>query len=215
MQILKADVLLLRQILRRQAKGRKQKVAKPPVRFQNLHYKNQIFGSNGLVSSHYALFFDEELKIRQNVHQVDTLVNNKQVPDHLLKESEMEEIDLNIVKLSKETEPGGHLTEKITVLDLCRPVKIGVRTLNMCFQVLYREVKSNNLKESKESLIPVVQCHNVLLRSLLRLHQSGRRSLHQLHSQVQQCNVFFRIISLKNLLSVFWLKYPGVCLPYL
>ena len=64
-------------------------------------------------------------------------VNNKQVPDHLLKESEMEEIDLNDlnVKTTKETEPG-NVTEKITVLDLCRPVKIGVRTLNMCFQVL-------------------------------------------------------------------------------
>ena len=60
--------------IKKVGKGRKQKVAKPPVRFQNLHYKNQIFGSNGLVSSHYALFFDEELKIRQNVHQVDTLV---------------------------------------------------------------------------------------------------------------------------------------------
>ena len=143
-------------------------------------------------------------------------VNNKQVPDHLLKDSEMEEIDL---KWSEKTEPGGHLTEKITVLDLFRPVKMGVRTLNMCFQVLscceVKQFKREQLKESNISLIPVVQCHNVLLRSLLRLHQFGRRSLHQLHSQVQQCNVFFRIISLKNLLSVFWLKYPGACLPYL
>ena len=75
----------------------------------------------------------EEARI---IIEMASQVNNKQVPDHLLKESEMEEIDLNIVKWSKETEPGGHLTEKITVLDLCRPVKIGVRTLNMCFQVL-------------------------------------------------------------------------------
>ena len=61
--------------------------------------------------------------------------NNKQVPHHLLQESEMEEIDLNDlnVKTTKETEPG-NVTEKITVLDLFRPMKIGVRTVNMCFQ---------------------------------------------------------------------------------
>ena len=47
----------------------------------------------------------------------------------------MEEIDLNDlnVKTTKETEPG-NVTEKITVLDLFRPMKIGVRTVNMCFQ---------------------------------------------------------------------------------
>merc|ERR550539_1577935 len=55
----------------------------------------------------------------------------KEVPHHLLKESEMEEIDLNTVKSTKETEPA---EKKMTVLDLFRPWTIGVRTLNMCFQ---------------------------------------------------------------------------------
>merc|ERR550539_2027929 len=55
----------------------------------------------------------------------------KEVPHHLLKESEMEEIDLNTVKSSKEKET---VEKKMTVLDLFRPMKIGVRTLNMCFQ---------------------------------------------------------------------------------
>ena len=57
--------------------------------------------------------------------------NKKEVPHHLMKESEMEEIDLNTVKSSKEKEPA---EKKMTVLDLFRPMKIGVRTLNMCFQ---------------------------------------------------------------------------------
>jgi len=57
--------------------------------------------------------------------------NKKQVPRHLLKESDMEEIDLNNVKSAKETEVE---QEKITVRDLFVPMKIGVRTLNMCFQ---------------------------------------------------------------------------------
>ena len=55
--------------------------------------------------------------------------NKKEVPHHLLKESEMEEIDLNTVNPTKET-----TEKKMTVLDLFRPMKIGVRTLNMCFQ---------------------------------------------------------------------------------
>ena len=61
--------------------------------------------------------------------QMAAKANKKEVPHHLLKESEMEEIDLNNVKPTKET-----TEKKMTVLDLFRPMKIGVRTLNMCFQ---------------------------------------------------------------------------------
>ena len=56
--------------------------------------------------------------------------NKKPVPRHLLMEPDMEEIDLNSVKSNK-----GMAEDKITVRDLFVPMKIGVRTLNMCFQV--------------------------------------------------------------------------------
>ena len=45
----------------------------------------------------------------------------------------METIDENTANSAKMTEPV-RVRDKITVLDLFRPMQIGVRTLNMCFQ---------------------------------------------------------------------------------
>ena len=60
--------------------------------------------------------------------------NKRPVPHHLLKESDMEEIDLNNAKPTKETEA---TESKITIRDLFMPMKIGARTLNMCYQVTF------------------------------------------------------------------------------
>ena len=79
------------------------------------------------------LISNGRLEEARDIVQMAAKVNKKQVPHHLLKESEMEEIDQNSVKSTREPEPG-RVGEKITVLDLFRPLKIGVRTLNMCFQ---------------------------------------------------------------------------------
>ena len=81
------------------------------------------------------LISNGRLEEARTIVETASKANNKQVPHHLLQESEMEEIDLNDlnVKTNKETEPG-NVTEEITVLDLFRPMKIGVRTVNMCFQ---------------------------------------------------------------------------------
>ena len=65
--------------------------------------------------------------------------NKKQVPHHLMKESDMEEIDLNNAKPTKDTKAA---EAKITVKDLFLPSKIGLRTLNMCFQVTVQYQKS-------------------------------------------------------------------------
>ena len=70
------------------------------------------------------------LEEAKDIVQLAAKANKKQVPHHLLQESEMEEIDQNT---DKSREPG-RVRENINVLDLFRPLKIGVRTLNMCFQ---------------------------------------------------------------------------------
>ena len=114
--------------------------------------------------------------------------NNKQVPHHLLKESEMEEIDLNNVKSTKETEPA---EKKMTVMDLFRPMKIGVRTLNMCFQ-----------------WFSVTMCYYGLAFASTSL------------SGDPYSNFFLRLIIIHNsrmrrprllLISVFWLRSPDIC----
>jgi len=54
-------------------------------------------------------------------------VNGREVPEHLLKEADMVDTTENVKEVEQEV-------NKTTVLDLFRPNKMAVRTLNMCFQ---------------------------------------------------------------------------------
>ena len=95
---------------------------------------------------------------------------------------------LSVVKSTKETEPA---EKKMTVLDLFRPMKIGVRTLNMCFQ-----------------WFSVTMCYYGLAFASTSL------------SGDPYSNFFLRLIIIHNsrmrrprlsLLSVFWLRSPDIC----
>ena len=67
----------------------------------------------------------------KKVIELAAKTNRKQIPHHLLKEADLSEIDLNKDEKVKSSE------KKITVLDLFRPRKILIRTVNMCFQVSF------------------------------------------------------------------------------
>ena len=140
------------------------------------------------------LISNGRLEEARTIVETASKANNKQVPHHLLQESEMEEIDLNDlnVKTTKETEPA-NVAEEITVLDLFRPMKIGVRTLNMCFQWFSVTMCYYGLAFASTSLSGDPYS-NFFLR-LIIIHKSRMRRP--------------RLLLLS--LSVFWLRSPDIC----
>ena len=65
--------------------------------------------------------------------------NNKQVPRHLMGDSDMEVIDLDNDKDNKDA-----ASARVTVIDLFRTRVILFRTLNMCYQVQEKRERNMN-----------------------------------------------------------------------
>ena len=80
--------------------------------------------------------------------------NGREAPVHLFKSAAIVSSDLENSKHAEAPEV------KATVLDLFRPTKMALRTINMCFQVdNYHETREHQ----QQLLISVVQRDNVLL----------------------------------------------------